>query len=749
MTKPEIWGGIECSCNRVGEQYFEQLSRNGHLHRPEELDLFAGIGLKKLRYPLLWEQLAPESPAAISWGWADERMQRLRELRIDPVVGLIHHGSGPRYTSLHDEKFPEKLAFYARNVAQRYPWVTDYTPVNEPLTTARFSGLYGLWYPHQKTDQAFFTMLLNQLQGTVMAMQEIRKINPLARLIQTEDLGKTHSTELLHYQAGFENERRWLTFDLLCGNVTEKHPLWDYLKWAGAPEKTLTFFAENPTPPDIIGVNHYITSERFLDENLQHYPAHTHGQNQHHAYADVEAIRIEGLKTAGPKTLLSEAWERYNLPIAVTEVHLNCTREEQMRWFHQVYQAASELKDEGAKIEAVTAWSLLGSFDWNSLLTQPNNHYEAGIFDIRAAKPRPTLLSAQIKAYAENGNFDHEILKIPGWWQRPDRFNYRCYSAPNSMLSDQKSISEAAVESKPILITGATGTLGNAFARICRQRGLTCHLLSRTAMDIADKTSVEKAIRHYQPWAIINTAGYVRVDEAETDADRCYRENTDGPVVLAEVCAANKIQLITFSSDLVFDGNHDSPYFETAQPNPLNVYGSSKLLAEKKVLEILPEALVIRTSAFFGPWDEHNFLYHALKSLAREETFTAATDALISPTYVPDLVHTTLNLMLDGEKGIWHLANQGQTTWAEFAQRAAEILQLPTLTLERKKVVDFNFSAQRPAYTVLGSARGSIMPTLEDALQRFVRESEKRVWETVAPESQKVGLEVGAEQVSR
>ncbi|MBK0401447.1 sugar nucleotide-binding protein [Adhaeribacter sp. BT258] len=745
MNKPEIWGGIECSMNRVGDNYFGQLARNGHLFRPDDLELFAGLGLKKLRYPLLWEQLAPEDPNQINWAWAEANMHRLKELKIDPIVGLIHHGSGPKYTNLLDENFPEKLAAYARKVAEKFPWVTYYTPVNEPLTTARFSGLYGLWFPHERSDNACLKMLLNQLKGTVLAMREISNINPAARLVQTEDLGLTHSTESLAYQAEFENSRRWLTFDLLCGKVNQEHPLWGYFQWAGIDEKTVLFFAENPLPPDLIGINHYITSERFLDENLVPYPPHTHGQNHRHRYADVEAVRIENLETAGPEKLLLDTWNRYNLPLAVTEVHLNCTREEQMRWLQEVWQAAGNAQKQGAEIKAVTAWSLLGSFDWNSLLTQPNDHYETGIFDICSEKPRATALAKQIKAYAGTGKYAHEILKTPGWWHRPGRFNYHCFESQNAMVSGQKSQGNRAEKIRPILITGATGTLGNAFARICEKRGLTYVLLSRNGMDIAEKSSVENAVQKYQPWAIINTAGYVRVDEAETDADRCYRENTDGPKVLAEVCAQENIQLLTFSSDLVFGGTKNTPYLETDQPNPTNVYGSSKHLAEKHVLEILPEALIIRTSAFFGPWDSYNFLFHALETLSRNEVFTAASDAFISPTYVPDLVHTALDLLLDKEKGIWHVANQGEITWADFARKAADMLQIQTETLEQKPVNEFNFTAQRPAYTVLSSARGNLLPSLEDALARFVRDSEHRVWETVWFDSQKVNAETASE----
>src|SRR5947209_17075154 len=141
----------------------------------------------------------------------------MQALGIEPIVGLVHHGSGPFGTSLLDDGFANGLATFAREVAERYPWVTRYTPVNEPLTTARFSALYGHWYPHARDDRLFARAAVNQLRATQLAMRAIREINSDAILVQTEDLGKTYSTPALRYQAKFENERRWLTFDALSG----------------------------------------------------------------------------------------------------------------------------------------------------------------------------------------------------------------------------------------------------------------------------------------------------------------------------------------------------------------------------------------------------------------------------------------------------------------------------------------------------------------------------------------------------
>ena len=150
-------------------------------------------------------------------------------------------------------------------------------------------------------------------------MEAIRQVNPSARLIQTEDLGKLHSSPALAYQAEFENERRWSTYDLLCGRVDRNHRMWDHFRWAGVAECELEWFLEHPCPPDVIGLNHYLSGERYLDEHLTRYPAETHGGNGRDTYADVLAARVLRDGASGPGALLLECWERYGIPIAITE----------------------------------------------------------------------------------------------------------------------------------------------------------------------------------------------------------------------------------------------------------------------------------------------------------------------------------------------------------------------------------------------------------------------------------------------
>ena len=247
MRALELWSGHECTVNAVGGAFFDQSRLNGHHDRPEDLERFADLGIKRLRYPVLWERVAPKDPAVQDWRLADARLTRLRELGIDPIVGLIHHGSGPAYTSLVDDGFASGFAAHAAAAAQRYPWVNDWTPVNEPLTTARFAALYGLWRPHLQDERSFWLAVLNQVDATRLAMTAIRRRNPAARLIQTEDLGRTYATAPLLDQAAFDNDRRWMTWDLLEGRVvTRPSSFWDRLCGQGFEDRLR---ALSPTPP--------------------------------------------------------------------------------------------------------------------------------------------------------------------------------------------------------------------------------------------------------------------------------------------------------------------------------------------------------------------------------------------------------------------------------------------------------------------------------------------------------------------
>ncbi len=710
----ETWAGIEATVNRVGGRYYNQLVWSGHLDRPDDIDRFACLGISAIRYPVIWEMLEPAEGEAINWQFVDQQMGKLREKGIRAIVGLVHHGSGPRHASIESPRFAVGLERFARRVAERFPWIDSYTPVNEPLTTARFCGLYGLWYPHGGSHRAFARILLNECRGTILAMRAIREVNPSAGLIQTDDLGRIYGTDGLCKEIEYQNDRRWLAWDLICGLVDRNHALWRYLRTSGVSEDELRWFLDNGCPPDVIGVNHYPTSDRFLDENVDLYGAVAPCEGGAMRYVDTEAVRVLPEAVAGFEERLLEAWRRYRIPVAITESHLGCTREEQMRWFADSWTAAVAARENGAEVRAVTAWSLLGAFNWNSLVTRDEGYYEPGVFDVRGVEPRETGIASVLRAVAAGQMPRHPALEQPGWWRRPERL-FEAHRALATRGGDRLP-GKVAVPCSQLLILGATGTLGRAFVAACEIRGLAYIACSRQEADLRNPGAVRDVLRAVRPWAVINATGYVRVDEAEIDQEGCFEVNTEGAVRLAAACEHFGAPVLCFSSDLVFDGKQWSAYVESDAPGPLNIYGRSKVEMERRVSAEAPKALIARTSAFFGPADNWNFVTHSLNTLRNGESLRVPEDVIVSPTYVPHLVSAALDLLIDGASGIWHLANEGEISWAGFARLAARRCGVSEAGIVGCSSEELNLCAERPIFSALISERGRVMPSLERAI---------------------------------
>ena len=408
---------MEATVNRVGDVFFDQIERSGHLTRAGDLDLFAALGLRKLRYALHWERFE----ATGSWDAFDSKLADMRRLGIDPIAGLVHHGSGPPHTSLLDPEFPEKLAAYALRVATRYPWISSYTPVNEPQTTARFSGLYEHWFPHHRSLASYLRALVNQVKASVLSMRAIRTVNPNAQFVHTEDGGKTWSTPELRGEQTLREHRRWLGVDLLCGRVSREHPMFSFLAAHGIPPAEILWFCQNPCPPDVLGLNYYATSDRFLDHRTHLYPAgYAGGDTGTEPLVDVEAVRVRTQGIAGVEAILLDAWNRYGLPVAITEAHLGGTPSEQVRWLSEVWKGAESARSKGAICVAVTVWALLGSFNWCVLVTRDDGIYEPGVFDLVDGVPRPTALATLVQRLAHGLPPDPPT---PGgdWLSTPDR----------------------------------------------------------------------------------------------------------------------------------------------------------------------------------------------------------------------------------------------------------------------------------------------------------------------------------------
>src|SRR3954454_4936070 len=499
------------------------------------------------------------------------------------------------------------------------------------------------------------------------------------------------------------------------------------LRWGIASEE-LQWLVDHPSPPDVVGINHYASSDRYLDHALdQHGPREICLTDDGREFVDVEAVRACMDCSIAVCGIVEEVWERYGLPVAITEAHLGSTREEQLRWLKEFWDGATSLKMRGVDVRAVTVWALLGSFDWNVLVTKPGSFYEPGPFDVRGRAPRATALATLMRELASGRtSAEHPLLALPGWWRRPDRIyrpNMQGRSAAPAPAGPGVDMEDRAT--RPLVILGATGTLGHAFARACEVRGIPYHVMTRREVDLANPRSVDRAMIEHRPWAVVNAAGYVRVDEAEREPDSCMQANAVGSGVLAAACSRYGVDLVCFSSDLVFDGSHERlqrPYVESDPVAPLSAYGRSKAEMEQRVLDVMPNALVVRTAAFFGPWDRSNFVSQTIAALVDGQRVRPAIDAVVSPTYVVDLVNTVLDLLIDREHGIWHLTNRGAVSWKEFAEQIATVTRLPPQLIEGVPTRTLGYAAARPRYAVLASERGAIMPTLDDALARYLRD---------------------------
>ena len=283
--------------------------------------------------------------------------------------------------------------------------------------------------------------------------------------------------------------------------------------------------------------------------------------------------------------------------------------------------------------------------------------------------------------------------------------------------------------SRAYLIAGAGGMLGTALQRVIAERGERFVAPPERDFDITDKAQVTRVVYLFaatlgagERGVLINAAAYTNVERAEEDAETAYRVNETGAQILAEAARRAGLAFVHVSTDFVFDGTKSGAYVETDAPNPLSVYGASKLAGERAALEANPAALIVRTAWVFGE-NGVNFPVKIL-SLARErDTLSVVTDELGSPTYSADLARGLLELVGAGARGLFHLANAGSCSRFEMA---AAVLQAAGLsrTLVPVTADTSPSKAARPANSVLdcsrASALGVSMPKWQDALERFV-----------------------------
>ncbi len=273
-----------------------------------------------------------------------------------------------------------------------------------------------------------------------------------------------------------------------------------------------------------------------------------------------------------------------------------------------------------------------------------------------------------------------------------------------------------------VLITGANGILGRALSeRLGKAHSLL--LWGRGEADLTDAARIRAAAQGIEFDAIVHAAAMTNVDGCESEPDKAMAVNRDATRTVADLARERGAAIVYVSTDYVFDGTKGAPYLEEDSPNPINVYGRSKLAGEEEVRASGARHLVVRTSWLFGHGGK-NFVDTIATKLGRGEGLEVVDDQRGSPTYARDLAHGIELLLRRGSTGTVHVTNSGQTTWYGFAVEIGRYLG-SSATIQPTTSERFPRPAARPKYSVLSGARyraltGESPPRWEEALHHYL-----------------------------
>jgi dTDP-4-dehydrorhamnose reductase len=276
------------------------------------------------------------------------------------------------------------------------------------------------------------------------------------------------------------------------------------------------------------------------------------------------------------------------------------------------------------------------------------------------------------------------------------------------------------------MLFGASGLLGQDLVHELSGNEVSGEQLTALSVedaDLRDHARVRDLIRDSRPDWILLSAAYTDVDGCESNRDLAFAVNCEGAVNVAEAAREAGSRLMFLSTDYVFDGSKGSPYQTGDARNPTSVYGESKARAEERLLEILPEVCIARTSWLFGHGGKC-FPATILKLASTRPEISVVNDQRGSPTFTRDLAAALTELCRASARGIVHVTNSGDCTWYEFASEIVRRSGLPTV-VKPVTTAEFPRPARRPAYSVLSPdslhAYDIHMPEWQDALRRYLK----------------------------
>jgi dTDP-4-dehydrorhamnose reductase len=294
-----------------------------------------------------------------------------------------------------------------------------------------------------------------------------------------------------------------------------------------------------------------------------------------------------------------------------------------------------------------------------------------------------------------------------------------------------------------ILLLGKNGQVGWELQRTLAPLGEVI-APSRSDLELTDQHAIRRAVRTSKPSLIVNAAAYTAVDKAEEEPELAMAVNGIAPGILAEEAALNKALFVHYSTDYIFDGTKGSPYNEEDLPNPLNVYGKTKLAGEKAIRKTEAAHLILRTSWVYG-LRGNNFLLTILRLANENNELRIVNDQFGSPTWSRMIAETTAFIISNGLRdifayakknfGIYNLSASGQTTWCQFAEKVLQLTTDNKRTLKNITPVstsDYLTPAKRPLFSVLDNKKlliqfGFKLPDWDSSLELVLSENIKNI----------------------
>jgi beta-glucosidase/6-phospho-beta-glucosidase/beta-galactosidase len=393
----------------------------------EDFNLAKSSGLDLMRYSAPWHSIE-RVKGIYDWEWMDNALAALHSLGIQPILDPLHHTSFPDWLrgGFGDPEFVDSYFRFCSALSERYPWVKNYTVINEPFVTTWFCAKTGTWYPHRRGHKNFVHMILNVCEAINRVSRMLVDTIPDVQLIHV-DASEQHRAldKKSEYFAGFMNEMRFLVQDLVLGKVHEEHALYSYLIENKAAEKRLKWFVENPARIDIIGLDYYSHSELEWSRRGRVFPS---------------------LYPSGFVSVAMDYVNRFNLPVMLSETNIRGFVKDRISWLKFMVEQCETLEDllepRGIPFTGFCWYPFIDSTDWCSLVTRANCNIDPqGIFwlspgtmkrnpselsEIFEALARGQITSKDIPAYRFQRPLDETLqnfLPMMDHWQWKETFN--------------------------------------------------------------------------------------------------------------------------------------------------------------------------------------------------------------------------------------------------------------------------------------------------------------------------------------